>query len=216
MLIDVISDTVCPWCYIGKRRLQRALEMRPEVEFDVQWRPYLLDPNVPREGVDRRAYMKAKFGDGPKTQAMSEAIKGEGAREGIAFAFDKIERRPNTLDSHRLVRWAAAVGLQDAVVERLFAAYFMEGRDIGDAGVLEFLAADVGMDSIQVADMLAEDTDHAAVEREAKLAGEMGITGVPTFIFAGRYALSGAREPDVLVKVIDKALEAGDGEPVSD
>jgi predicted DsbA family dithiol-disulfide isomerase len=182
----------------------------------VQWRPYLLDAKVPRAGADRRAYMKAKFGDGPNTQAMSEAIKGEGAREGIAFAFDKIERRPNTLDSHRLVRWAAATGLQDAMVERLFAAYFIEGRDIGDAGVLEFLAADVGMDSVQVAEMLADDTDLAAVEREAKLAGEMGITGVPTFIFAGRFALSGAREPDVLVNVIDKALDAAEEEPVSD
>lgn len=212
MQIDVISDTVCPWCFIGKRRLARALEMRPEIEFDVQWRPYLLDPKVPRAGIDRRAYMKAKFGEGPNVQAMSEAIRAEGAKEGIEFAFDKIERRPNTLDSHRLVRWAGAVGLQDAIVERLFIAYFAEGRDIGDAGVLEFLAAEVGLDSVQVAEMLAEDTDLAAVEREAKLAGEIGITGVPTFIFAGRYALSGAREPEVLVKVIDKALEAADEE----
>lgn len=213
MQIDVISDTVCPWCYIGKRRLARALEMRPEVEFDVQWRPYLLDPHVPRAGVDRRTYMKAKFGDGPNVQAMSEAIRGEGAKEGIAFAFDSIERRPNTLDSHRLVRWAAAAGLQDAIVERLFAAYFTEGRDIGDAGVLEFLAADAGMDSIQVAEMLADDTDLANVEREARLAGEMGITGVPTFIFAGRFAISGAREPELLVRVIDKALDAAAEEP---
>ena len=219
MQIDVVSDTVCPWCYIGKRRLARALELRPEVEFDVRWRPYRLDANVPREGVDRRTYMKAKFGDGPKVQAMSDAIKAEGAREGIAFAFDRIERRPATLDSHRLIRWAAAIGLQDAAVERLFAAYFIEGRDIGDAAVLEYLASDIGMDSLQVAELLAEDTDRAAVEREAKLAGEMGITGVPTFIFANRFALSGAREPDVLLKVIDKALEQADAaaeEPVSE
>lgn len=215
MQIDVISDTVCPWCYIGKRRLARALEMRPEVEFDVQWRPYRLDPSVPKGGVDRRTYMRNKFGDGPNVQAMGEALKAEGLKEGIAFAFDEIERRPDTLDSHRLIRWAAAVGLQDAVVERLFAAYFIEGRDIGDPAVLEFLAADAGMDSIEVAELLGGDTDLAAVEREAKLAGEMGITGVPTFIFANRFVLSGAREAEVLVQVIDKALEAADEEPAA-
>jgi predicted DsbA family dithiol-disulfide isomerase len=207
MQIDVVSDTVCPWCFIGKRRLSRALEMRPEIAFDVQWRPYQLDPDIPREGVDRAGYMKAKFGDGPRIAAMGDALKAEGLRERISFAFEKIERRPNTIDSHRLIRWAANVGLQDAMVERLFAAYFLEGRDIGDAAVLEFLAADAGMDSLQVAELLDEDTDRAAVEREAKLAGEMGITGVPTFIFASKYVLSGAREPEVLVQVIDKALE---------
>ncbi len=210
MQIDVISDTVCPWCYIGKRRLARALEMRPGIEFDIQWRPYLLDPNVPREGLDRAAYMKAKFGEGPRVSAMSDALKAEGLREDIPFAFEKIERRPNTLDSHRLIRWAAAAGIQDTVVERLFAAYFLEGRDIGDPAVLEFLAADAGMDSVEVADLLSGDTDLAAVERETKLAGEMGITGVPTFIFANKFVLSGAREAEVLVQVIDKALEAED------
>jgi len=208
MQIDVISDTVCPWCFIGKRRLARALEMRPEIEFEIVWRPYQLDPNVPREGADRATYMKAKFGDGPRVSAMSESLKSEGLREGIPFAFDKIERRPNTLDSHRLIRWAAAAGIQDTVVERLFAAYFLEGRDIGDPAVLEFLAADVGMDSIEVAELLAGDTDIAVVEREAKLAGEMGITGVPAFIFANKFVLAGAREPEVIAQVIDKALEA--------
>jgi predicted DsbA family dithiol-disulfide isomerase len=215
MQIDVISDTVCPWCFIGKRRLARALELRPEIEFDVYWRPYRLDPTVPRGGVDRRTYMKNKFGEGPNVQAMGEALAAEGAKEGIAFAFDKIERRPDTLDSHRLIRWAGAAGLQDSAVERLFTAYFLEGRDIGDAGVLEFLAADIGMDSLQVADLLAGDTDLAAVEREAKLANEMGITGVPTFIFANRFAISGAREPELLVRVIDKALAAADEEPAT-
>jgi predicted DsbA family dithiol-disulfide isomerase len=216
MQIDVISDTVCPWCYIGKRRLARALEMRSEIEFDIQWRPYQLDPNVPREGVDRAAYMKAKFGEGPRVSAMSDALKAEGLREGISFSFDKIERRPNTLDSHRLIRWAATAGIQDTVVERLFAAYFLEGRDIGDPAVLEFLAADAGMDSIEVADLLLGDTDLAAVERETKLAGEMGITGVPTFIFANKFVLSGAREAEVLVQVIDKALEAEDESAASE
>jgi predicted DsbA family dithiol-disulfide isomerase len=182
--------------------------MRAEVEFDIQWRPYFLDPDIPREGADRRAYMAAKFGDSARRSAMTEALKAEGAKEGIAFEFDKIERRPNTLDSHRLIRWASTAGIQDAVVERLFVAYFLEGRDIGDPAVLEFLAADAGMDSLEVAELLAGETDLANVEREAKLAGEMGITGVPTFIFASKFVLSGAREPEVLVQVIDKALEA--------
>ena len=213
MQIDVVSDTVCPWCFIGKRRLARALELRPEIEFDVRWRPFGLDPTVPREGVDRAQYMRAKFGGGPKVQAMAEAIRAQGAAEGIAFDFARIERRPDTLDSHRLIRWAAAQGLQDTIVERLFAAYFEEGRDIGDPAVLEFLAADAGMDSIQVAELLADDTDRAAVEREAKLASEMGITGVPTFIFANKFVLSGAREPEVLAQVIDKAVEAETEEP---
>jgi predicted DsbA family dithiol-disulfide isomerase len=216
MQIDVVSDTVCPWCYIGKRRLARALELRPEIEFDVRWRPFRLDPSVPRQGLDRRAYMKAKFGDSPNVKAMSEALRATGLEEGIAFDFDIIERRPDSVDSHRLIRWAAAVGLQDAVVERLFQAYFTEGRDIGDTAVLEYLAADAGMDSVQVAELLAEDTDRAQVEREAKLAGEMGITGVPTFIFANRFVLSGAREAEVLAQVIDKALEAEEEEPVSE
>jgi predicted DsbA family dithiol-disulfide isomerase len=210
MQIDVISDTVCPWCFIGKRRLARAMELRPEIDFEVLWRPYQLDPAVPRGGVDRAEYMKAKFGEGPRVSAMGDALKAEGLREGIDFAFEKIERRPNTLDSHRMIRWAATAGIQDAVVERLFAAYFLEGRDIGDPAVLEYLAADVGMDSIEVADLLAGDTDLANVERETRLAGEMGITGVPTFIFANKYVLSGAREAEVLVQVIDKALEAGE------
>ncbi len=217
MQIDVISDTVCPWCYIGKRRLARALEMRPEIEFDIQWRPYQLDPNVPREGVDRAAYMKAKFGEGPRVSAMGDALKAEGLREGIPFAFDKIERRPNTLDSHRLIRWAAAAGIQDTVVERLFAAYFLEGRDIGDPAVLEFLAADAGMDPPSRSRICFwGDTDLAAVERETKLAGEMGITGVPTFIFANKFVLSGAREAEVIVQVIDKALEAEDESAASE
>lgn len=207
MQIDVVSDTVCPWCFIGKRRLARALEMRPQTDFDVRWRPFFLDPTVPREGLDRAAYMRAKFGEGPRAAAMGEALRSEGAKEDIDFAFEKIERRPNTLDSHRLIRWAGAAGLQDAAVERLFVAYFLEGRDIGDPSVLEFLSAEVGMDSVQVAELLSDDSDRAAVEREAQLAGEMGITGVPTFIFANRYVLSGAREPEVLAQVIDKALE---------
>lgn len=207
MQIDIVSDTVCPWCFIGKRRIERAMALRPDVTFDVFWRPYRLDPTIPREGVDRRAYLKAKFGDTPRSSAMGDAIRSEGAGEGIEFAFDKIAKSPNTLDSHRLVRWSASAGVQDEVVERLFRAYFIEGKDIGDAAVLATIAADAGMDGELVASLLASDADLESVEREAGLANEMGITGVPTFIFDSKLMISGAREAELLVRVIDKARE---------
>lgn len=208
MQIDIVSDTVCPWCFIGKRRIDRALAMRPDVNAQVFWRPYRLDPTIPREGVDRRAYLKAKFGDSPRTAAMGDAIRSEGAGEGIDFAFDKIAKTPNTLDSHRLIRWAAGAGVQDRVVEHLFKAYFIDGRDIGDAGVLTDIAAEAGMDPVLVGDLLSKDADLAAVEREAGMASEMGISGVPTFIFDSRFMISGAREPEILAKIIDRAVAA--------
>lgn len=208
MQIDIVSDTVCPWCFIGKRRIGRAMALRPNVKFDVFWRPYRLDPTIPREGVDRRAYLKAKFGDSPRSSAMGDAIRSEGAGEGIEFAFDKIAKTPNTLDLHRLVRWAAGAGVQDDMVERLFRAYFIDGRDVGDPAVLSAIATEAGMDGDLVATLLAGDVDLAEVEREAGLANEMGISGVPTFIFDSKFMISGAREAELLVRVIDKALEA--------
>jgi len=203
--IDIVSDTVCPWCFIGKRRIERAMALRPDVKFDVTWRPYRLDPSIPREGVDRRAYLKAKFGDSPRTSAMGDAIRSEGASEGIAFAFDKIAKSPNTLDSHRLIRWAASAGVQNDVVDRLFQAYFLEGQDIGSSAVLSEVADNAGMDGDLVAKLLAGDADLESVEREAGLANEMGITGVPTFIFDSKFMISGAREAELLVRIIDKA-----------
>jgi predicted DsbA family dithiol-disulfide isomerase len=207
MQIDVVSDTVCPWCFIGKRRLQRALALRPVVEAQVFWRPYRLDPTIPREGVDRKAYLRARFGDSPRSAAVGEALRGEGAGEGIDFAFDKIAKTPNTLDSHRLIRWAGSADKQDEVVERLFKAYFLKGRDIGDTQVLIDIAADAGMDSALVSELLAKDADLALVEREAGVANQMGISGVPTFIFDNRFMISGAREPEILAKIIDRALQ---------
>ena len=211
MQIDIVSDTVCPWCYIGKRRIQRAMALRPDVKFDVVWRPYRLDPSIPREGVDRRAYLKAKFVDSPRTSAMGDAICSEGESEGIAFAFDKIARSPNTLDSHRLIRWAASAGVQNDVVERLFQAYFLEGHDIGSSAVLSEVAGKAGMDGELVGKLLSGDADLESVEREAGLANEMGITGVPTFIFDSKFMISGAREAELLVRIIDRACAS---EPV--
>ncbi len=207
MQIDFISDTVCPWCFIGKRRLARAIAMRPAISFDVRYRPYRLDPSLPKGGMDRDAYMTAKFGKGGGVEDAQKVIAAEGAKEGIEFDFAAIRRAPNTLDSHRLIRWAALTGAQDEVVERLFAAYFENGEDIGDIRVLADIADVSGMDGAQVADMLESDQDLALVEREDQLAREMGVTGVPAMIFANKVAVSGAREPQVLTMVIDKALE---------
>jgi predicted DsbA family dithiol-disulfide isomerase len=208
MQIDVISDTVCPWCFIGKRRLGRAMAMRPNIIFDVKWRPYRLDPNVPKEGMDRKAYMRAKFGDDPmKIVEMHQLIAAEGAKDGIEFDFGAIARRPDTLDSHRLIRWAEATGVQDEVVERLFIAYFENGEDIGDIRVLADIADICGMDGVEVARMLEGDEDATLVEREDQIAHEMGVTGVPAMIFGNKLAVSGAREPELLVSVIDRVTE---------
>jgi predicted DsbA family dithiol-disulfide isomerase len=216
MQIDVISDTVCPWCFIGKRRLMRAMEQRPAIAFDVKWRPYRLDPTVPKGGMDRQAYMRAKFGDDPmKIVEMYKLIAQEGAKDGIAFDFAAITRRPDTLDSHRLIRWAEAQGVQDEVVERLFIAYFENGEDIGDIRVLADIADLSGMDGIEVAQMLDGDTDAALVTREDAIAHEMGVTGVPAMIFGGKLAVSGAREAEVLVSVIDRVMEMNAGQSES-
>jgi len=214
MQIDVISDTVCPWCFIGKRRLMRAMEQRPNIAFDVKWRPYRLDPTVPRSGMDRQAYMRAKFGDDPmKIVEMHKLIATEGAKEGIEFDFAAITRRPDTLDSHRLVRWAEANGVQDEVVERLFIAYFENGEDIGDIRVLADIADISGMDGVEVARMLESDTDITLVEREDQIAHEMGVTGVPAMIFGNRLAVSGAREPEMLLSVMDRVAEMAEQQP---
>ncbi len=213
MQIDVISDTVCPWCFIGKRRLMQAIEQRPGIVFDVKWRPYRLDPTIPRGGMDRQAYMRAKFGDDPmKIVEMHKLIAAEGAKDGIEFDFAAIRRRPDTLASHRLIRWAEATGVQDEVVERLFIAYFENGEDIGDIRVLADIADICGMDGVEVAQMLESDTDIALVEREDQIAHEMGVTGVPAMIFANRLAVSGAREPELLLSVIDRVSEMQDSQ----
>lgn len=204
MRIDIVSDTICPWCFIGKRRLQTALESRPELEFTLQWRPYRLDPAVPRQGVDRKAYLKSKFGADAKRRETEQTLRRLGEREHIAFAFEKIARLPNTLDSHRLIRWADAIGVQDAVVEALFSAYFEDGRDIGDPAVLEWIAASAGMDGDLARELLAGDSDVSEIEREDAFAHELGITGVPTFIFANKFMISGAQEPHTLIQVIEK------------
>jgi predicted DsbA family dithiol-disulfide isomerase len=212
MKIDVISDTICPWCFIGKRRLDRALAARPNLDIKVYWRPFQLDPALPREGVERKSYLKRKFGDTPKSRLMSAALRDAGEREGITFNFNAIEKTPNSLASHRLIRWASSTGQQNAVVEKLFLAYFTEGRDIGDHTVLADIASQCGMDSELVLSLLESETDLDRVSAEDSLARKIGIEGVPTFFFAGNYLLSGAEETHTLLMVIDRlAAVSGEG-----
>src|SRR5579863_4392169 len=194
LIIDVVSDVVCPWCFLGKRRLEAALKQ--EGEAQIRWRPFQLDPTIPPEGLERRAYMRAKFGDGPRLAEAHARLKALGAEAGIAFDFEAIQRSPNTLDAHRLIRFAAEAGLAGAVKERLFADYFERGRDIGDRAVLNQAAQDCGLGD--VADRLAGEEGAGEVRQEIVEARQMGVQGVPFFIFAGKYAVSGAQSEDVL------------------
>lgn len=203
--IDVVSDAVCPWCYIGKRNLEAALADLPELDVEVRWRPYQLDATIPPEGIDRKAYLQRKFG--ARVDEIYNRVKEAGATAGIPFAFEDIERSPNTLDAHRLIRWAASAGAQDAIVERLFRDFFIEGKDLGDREVLLAAARDCGLDPAIVADLLAGEADKESVREEIASAQHIGVTGVPFFILDGKFALPGAQPPDVLKRAIAKVLE---------
>lgn len=210
LTIDVVSDIVCPWCYLGKRRLQRALE-EIAVPVEVRWRAFQLDPTIPPAGIDRHDYLKAKFGDLGQVKEVHDRLTEMGRHEGVPFAFDLITRAPNTLDAHRLVRWAAAAGRQEAVVERLFRLYFAEGGDPSDRETLVEIAEEEGLDADLVGQLFEAGADIEAVKAEILRAQEAGIEGVPTFILAGRYALSGAQPPHVLLDAL-RHVAAMDGE----
>jgi predicted DsbA family dithiol-disulfide isomerase len=205
--VDVISDVMCPWCYIGKRRLEKALASLPEVATSIHWRPFQLDHTIPAGGMDRQEYLKVKFGDGNRADEIYAPIREAGAREDISFQFERITRSPNTLDAHRLIRWARTAGVQDAVVERLFQLYFIDGGDLTDADVLADCAELAGMERAIIARLLEGDADKAETQEEIALAQQMGITGVPTFLVGNRYAVIGAREPEVIAGAIAKVLE---------
>jgi predicted DsbA family dithiol-disulfide isomerase len=204
MQIDVISDTICPWCYIGKRRLERAMRLLPQIEFDVRWRPFQLDPSTPAEGVDRKAYMERKFGSSDKIQPIHAALLKAGEDEGLSFAFEKILRTPNTLNSHRLIRWSHSMGVQDGVVELLFRRYFMDGVDIGQIANLVWIAAEAGMDAELVEELLNSDADLEKVEREDSMARKIGIQGVPTYLIGGKMLVNGAQDAETLARAIDR------------
>lgn len=200
LAIDVVSDVVCPWCYLGKRRLERALSLAG-VDSTVRWRPFRLDPTIPPGGLDRHEYLTKKFGSVEAVAPAHARLTALGKEEGIDFRFDRITRSPDTVDAHRVIRWAGA-DRQDAMVERLFRAYFTEGRDIGDQEVLAALAGDVGLDATAIARRLATDEDRAEVEAEIDNAYRIGVTGVPGFILDGRYAVMGAQPAKTLADAI--------------
>jgi predicted DsbA family dithiol-disulfide isomerase len=208
--IDVVSDVVCPWCYLGQRRLEHAVDSLPEIDVTVRWRPFQLDPTIPPEGTDRRQYMLAKFGDGDRIRQAHARLIELGAVEGISFDFDAIKVAPNTLDAHRVVRWALAIdrATQNKLVKRLFSLYFEGGRNVGDQVVLANAAEASGMDRTVVEAMLATDSDQEAVQAEVATAARMGITGVPCFLLEGRYAVMGAQDTTVLVDAIRQVAEA--------
>jgi len=201
--VDVISDVVCPWCYVGKRRLEAALELAPELHVLVQWKPFRLDPTIPREGIGRRDYLEHKFGSVEAVQPMHDQLAALGASVGIDFRFDRIARSPNTVDAHRLIRWAAAEGVQDETVERLFLGYFTEGRDIGDPAVLAQVGGDAGLGQ-EVVDRLRSTDDRAEVAAEIENAYRIGVSGVPCYIVERRYAIVGAQEPPILAQALSE------------
>ena len=207
LTIDIVSDVVCPWCYLGEKRLDAALAEAAQ-PVALRWRPYQLDPTIPDGGLDRAEYMAKKFGAGGRLQAAHDNLTRLGAEVGIPFAFDKIKRSPNTLDAHRLIRWAASAGVQAEVADRLFKAYFVEGRDIGDRDVLIDIGGECGLDARLVEKLLAEGADADLVREEIAQAQAIGVSGVPFFIFAGRLGVPGAQDAAVLVRAMAQARQA--------
>ncbi|MGE5515785.1 MAG: DsbA family oxidoreductase [Bacteroidota bacterium] len=208
MKIEYIFDTVCPWCYVGKRRFERALALRPGTRADIHWRPFLLNPDIPPEGIDRHAYLERKFGGPARVQRVHGAVAAAGEAEGIQFAFDRITRTPNTMTSHRMIRFASGSGRAGEAVEALYQAYFCDGRDIGNLDELLDIAASIGLPRPELKYYLESDTDVSAVMNDNARAHRLGVNGVPCLVLDGQYAVAGAQEADVLLRLIDIAREA--------
>ena len=208
LAIEVISDAICPWCWVDKRRLDRAIAaLAPDVTASVTWRPFELNPEMPKAGVDRRGYRSAKFGSWQHSQALDAQVAAAGRSEGLAFNHDKMERTPNTVDAHRLIRLAGQQGKQDVVVEGLFAAYFNEGRDVGDPNVLADVGASAGLDRAKVRAMLASDEAQAQVRSELQRAENLRMSGVPTVLANGVPLFSGAIRSELMEAHLRRAAE---------
>jgi len=205
MRLDIFSDTICPWCFVGKRRLARALAARPQPKLSIHWRAFQLNPGMPADGMDRARYIETKFGSSERAKRIYEAVTAVGANEGIDFNFDAIRRTPNTLASHRILRRAARFGLQDQLLDALFAAYFITGHDIGDHRVLAEIGHSVGFPDPE--GFLAGADGTLEAKAEDGLARRQGINGVPCFIFNGRFQLSGAQEPESFFQLFDLSRE---------
>ncbi len=214
MRITIVFDTVCPWCFIGKRRLERALRTRREVRPEFGWQPFLLNPELPPEGTDRSLYLERKFGGRQRVDRMYDALAAAGRVEGIDFSFDRIRRTPNSLNSHRLIQMTPTA-VQPALVDALFVAYFTYGRDIGDPAELAAIAGDHGLDDDEVYRRLLTEAGANAVYAANARSHRMGINGVPCFIFNDRFSMAGAQELEVLMRMVDLAAETDAPAPVS-
>jgi predicted DsbA family dithiol-disulfide isomerase len=205
--IDVVSDVVCPWCFIGKRRLERAVALRPQIPIEVRYRPYFLNPWVPRQGMDRDQYLTKKFGSPERYRGIAQRVAAAAAAEGLTYKLDGIKRQPNTLDCHRLILWAGEIGKAADMKQRLMELYFAEGADLTDREVLVAAAAAVGLAADRVRERLAGDDDIAQVEQAADSAKDAGIDAVPCFILGGALAVQGAQAPEHLAQAIDRAAD---------
>lgn len=201
--LDIFSDPICPWCYIGKARLEAALEQRPNHPFVIEWHPFMLNPSMPPEGMDRREYMEARFGGAEALVKAYLPVQQAAEAAGLPFDLGGIKRAPSTLDAHRLIHWAALEGRQSAVVSALFRAYFAEGRDIGDAAVLSDIAAASGLDAAMIARLLASDADVQEIRERDAMIRERGLRGVPGFLIARQYVLNGAQPTETWLSLID-------------
>jgi predicted DsbA family dithiol-disulfide isomerase len=210
MEIQMIFDTVCPWCYIGKRRMEQALALRPHVDIDLVWRPFLLNREIPADGIDRTAYLIRKFGSEARVRRVYGAIAQAGESVDIDFAFDRIDRTPNSVDSHRLIRYALLNGANPRIVETLFFEYFIEGVDIGRQDVLQEIGARDGLDGAAIGAYLNSEEDIDFVYDENRRAHRMGVNGVPAFVFNEKMVISGAQEPQILARMIDAAIATAD------
>jgi predicted DsbA family dithiol-disulfide isomerase len=206
MRIDIVADVICPWCFIGKRRLERALALRPDLTVTLSWRAFELNPDMPSEGISREAYLAAKFGGFGMAERLYANIRAAGRGVGIDFAFERIRRTPNTLRAHRLIRLAADRGRANAVVEALFRAYFIAGLDIGDVETLAVIAARAGLDHAEARRHLASEAGTAEVRADEHRARRLGIHAVPCFVLERGYAISGAQEPEMFLPLFDIAL----------
>ncbi len=207
--IEVVFDLVCPWCYLGTRRLRRALRARPDIVADILWRPVLLNPDIPAAGLPRQDFLTRKFGGEERARRLHATISELGRAEGVPFRFDRILRMPSSLDAHRLVRYAAREGQADQMVEALFHGYFAEGLDLGHIDSLVRIATRVGLEQGAVHRFLDSGAEADAVHAENLRAHRLGINGVPCFVVAGRHAIAGAQEPEVIERLIDVALVEG-------
>ncbi|MDB5615800.1 DsbA family oxidoreductase [Tardiphaga sp.] len=200
--IDIVSDVVCPWCYIGKKRIEDALALAPEIPVEVHWRPFFLNPWIPREGISRDSYLETKFGSVEAYKGIAQRVVAAAGEEGLSYRPETVKRQPNTIDCHRLILWADASGKSAAVKQRLMELYFRDGGDLTLSETLVQAAADVGLDAEDIRRRLATDEDVERISADAKEASDKGISGVPTYVFAGKYAVSGAQPADQLARAI--------------